>query len=162
MNQQQDPATDTTTNHVDQPRKHLARIGILVVTCLVVLIAVLYLFVIPSKFEYAIGERLPSTAEVVNSDIDIAPFDQIHRFAISFTDDQTRDLLVKKWRLQTGSSDIMSSSNMNDPSWWPRTQLDQIEQSGECYGRIDDSSEQWWTIWIDRNNKLLYLETGNW
>ena len=153
---------EESTTVTDKPRKNRARIWIVVIACVIVCIAAIYLFVIPSKFEYAIGEKLPGSAEVIHSDIDLAPFDQIHRFAISFSDDQARDLLVKKWRLQTGSSDIMSTSSINDPSWWPRAQLDQIEQSGECYGRVDDPSAQWWTIWIDRNNNLLYLETGSW
>ena len=153
---------DESTNHTEKPRKNRSRIWIVLITCVVFLIVAIYLFVIPSKFEFAVGEKLPGSAEVVHSDIDLAPFDQIHRFAISFTDDQARDLFIKKWRLQTGASAIMSSSSINDPSWWPRPQLDQIEQSGECYGRVDNQTEQWWTIWIDRNNQLLYLETGSW
>jgi hypothetical protein len=122
----------------------------------------IYIFVIPSKFEYAIGEKLPDTAKVVQADIDLAPFDQIHRFSISFSDDQTRDLLINKWKLNAGSADMMSSSSVGLPAWWPTAQLSQIEQSGECYGRVDNASEQWWSIWIDRNANLLFLETGSW
>lgn len=153
---------DQTPNQSPPRHKKLVLFLSIGLACFVGLLASIYIFAIPSKFELATEEKLPGSAKVVHADYDLAPFDQIHRFAISFKDDQARDLLVQKWQLTAGSSDIMSSSSINDPAWWPRTQLESIEQSGECYGRVDDLNEQWWTIWIDRNTDLLYLEMGNW
>ncbi|MEZ6142221.1 MAG: hypothetical protein R3B84_16810 [Zavarzinella sp.] len=153
-------ATGTATNKATKIRTWKWLVAILGTIGLCLLL--LYFFLIPSKFEYAIGEKLPSTAKVVQSDIDIAPFDQIHRFSIAFSDDQTRDLLINKWQLQTGSADIMSSSTVGLPAWWPTAQIKQIEQTGECYGRINNATEQWWSVWIDRKTNMLYLETGSW
>ena len=109
-----------------------------------------------------IGEELPKTAEVVNSQYDYVPHDPIHRFAIAFTDDQARDLLISKYRLTNNPSDIMGSDSPHAASWWPATRLQQIEANGECFGRVDQATEQWWTIWIDRKTKILYFEAGQW
>lgn len=122
----------------------------------------IYVFFVPSSIEMAIGQPLPDTAEVTNAAYDFSPIDPLHRFEIAFTDDQARDLLIAKWNLQSGAGDIMTTGASNVPSWWPSGRLDQIEESGECYGRVDDQMEQWWAIWVDRENNLLYFEAGDW
>ncbi|MFN3168091.1 MAG: hypothetical protein ACE37H_13605 [Phycisphaeraceae bacterium] len=122
----------------------------------------IYLFIVPSKIELVIGEKLPKTAEVVNSQYDYVPHDPIHRFAIAFTDDQARDLLIAKYKLTNNPSDIMGSGATHKAAWWPTSRLQDIETNGECYGRVDDAGEQWWTLWVDRENNLLYFEAGKW
>lgn len=152
----------TTQTSRKRVTKRVARIVVFGLLLVCILSTLIYIFLIPSKIELVIGEDLPKTAEVVNSQYDYVPHDPIHRFAIAFTDDQARDLLIKKYKLANNPSDIMGSGASNLPTWWPTTRLQDIETNGEYYGRVNSATEQWWTVWIDHENNLLYFEAGKW
>lgn len=137
------------------------------VSALIVLICcgiptLVYVFFIPTKYELRVGNSLPDTAEVLNSQYEPAGMDWTYRFEIRFSDDQARDQMIQAWNLQQGTQDTPYSAPLTIPIWWPSQQIESIQSTGEWYFRDDDHLEKWWRVWVDRKNSLLYVETGRW
>lgn len=120
----------------------------------------IYTLFVPTLYETRFGQPLPKGAEVVHDQWDQNGFDVAYRFVIAYEDNQTRDQIIQAWSLQPGQGTRLSSSDL--PVWWPVGRIDQINASGEVYSRIDNQTGNWWSLWVDQENGLLYIEEGTW
>jgi hypothetical protein len=84
-----------------------------------------------------------------------------HEFQFSFTDDALRDAIVKEWNLTRGGR-VVGMAEKTGAAWWPRQAT--LDALPEKYGRVDPNDPNgvvYRSLWVDRQNGMLYAEFGN-
>jgi hypothetical protein len=112
-------------------------------------------------FSYHFDFPLPSTAKYLNHHHSRG-IDSGDEFEFAFTDNQLRDAIIRQWNLQPAVDPNGARSfarlTSTEP-WWPGARLDQLP---ERYGRIDEATARYWSLWVDRANGKVYVESGEW
>lgn len=107
-----------------------------------------------------IGE-LPSSARLVRHEFSRHGFDYVHLFKFACSDATLRDSLVIRWRLRDlTESDEAPTSFMENahPDWW----IPSTPPASHRFGRSDEDSERYWSVWEQSESGLLYIEVGRW
>jgi hypothetical protein len=84
-------------------------------------------------------------------------FDTSAAWCIEFYTQLDIDAIVAEYGLShcaPDSDELLSFVSLNPPSWWKVSGIE------ETYARWDQEREQYWSLWIDRDAGLLFLEIG--
>jgi len=104
----------------------------------------------------------PPSAMLLHYQREQAGFDVSYAFVFRVTDNRWRDQIIADWQLQTvGDKDkeLRTFISLRPPVWWPAKRLQSMP---ERYERDDESTERYWSLWVDRDKQLLYCERGRW
>jgi hypothetical protein len=113
-----------------------------------------------SSYDQHFDRPLPKGSKMLHYHYQHAGFsDKSYAFVFAVSDEALRDRLIKEWNLKPVGQ-ATSFVRRNAPSWWPS--YEDRSQMAECYGWDDEDNEGYWSIWIDRDRRLLYAEYGNW
>jgi hypothetical protein len=108
-----------------------------------------------------IVDRLPESAKLVRHELIRHGLDHCHVFEFSCSDTALRDQLVARWQLRdlTDSADgPVTFLESKHPNWWtPNTPA-----ATHKFGRHDDESEGYLSVWEQSETGRLYVEVGRW
>ena len=107
-----------------------------------------------------VGE-LPTSARLVRHQLVRHGLDYCHLFEFACSDTRLRDGLVRKWRLRdlSGSNEDPYSFVVHDsPSWWPSD----LTSVSAKFGRVDETTEEYWSVWEETETGRVYVEVGRW
>lgn len=108
-----------------------------------------------------IVDELPESASLVRHELIWHGLDHCHLFVFSCSDTALRDQLVSRWQLRdlTDSEDSpVSFADNAHPTWWtPDT-----PSATHKFGRHDDESEGYLSVWEQSETGRLYVEVGRW
>ena len=103
---------------------------------------------------------LPSDAKVVQHEVLPAGLlDKSAVFCIRFDSERAIDAVVSAYslvRCTPGSQEPTSFVSLRPPSWWKAADTD------EKFARTDQEREQYWSLWVNRKSRLLFVEVGCW
>jgi hypothetical protein len=139
----------------------LSAFGIVLLVAGVLFVSISVLRSLTQPSYIGIVGELPMSARLVEHETVRHGFDYSHLFEFSCSDQALRDTLVRRWTLQdlTGADEDPVSFVINDhPSWWPSSLSSAIRK----YGRSDESSEEYWSVWQESETGPLYVEVGRW
>lgn len=108
-----------------------------------------------------IVDKLPISACLVRHKLIPHGIDYCQLFEFSCSDTALRDALVSKWRLRdlTDGNDEMFSFVENDhPAWWTPN----APSATRKFGRHDEDSESYMSVWEQSKTGRLYVEVGRW
>jgi hypothetical protein len=109
---------------------------------------------------YPLGD-VPKTAHILNRDVVRHGIDTIYIFEVLDTELELRDRLIEKWHLRDithNSNSPMSFLNSDHPTWWPS----EWSFATSKFGKVDESAEKYWSIWIDDDKRRIFIEVGQW
>lgn len=108
-----------------------------------------------------IVDELPISTRLVRHELIRCGIDYCRLYEFSCSDTALRDKLVSKWRLRdlTGSNETpMSFMEYDHPDWWTPN----VPAATHKFGRRDDDSESYLSLWEQSETGRLYVEVGRW
>ena len=97
----------------------------------------------------------PTSVQVLQNHASKSGFDRCDAICVSFEDDSFVDHVVTTYDL-TPVKHPTSFVSLRPPAWW------RVDNLTERYGRTDDEVEQYFSCWVDRDKRVLFLERGEW
>ena len=119
------------------------------------------------SFEAEFGQPLPQDVVIADSATVQRGPDTSYFFRLTDWQDEDLSSIVSQSRLQHWTGEPTASLPVNVPGppagrlpeWWDRDKLSALP---EIYGRMDDSAERSWWIFVDRDKSQLYLNSEDW
>jgi len=116
-----------------------------------------------SRPPYApIIDELPISARLVRHERIRHGVDYCHLFEFSCSDAALRERLVSRWQLRDlarSNEKAPTSFAENDhPDWW----MPDTPATTRRFGRSDDDSESYVSVWEQSETRRLYVEVGRW
>jgi hypothetical protein len=115
----------------------------------------------PQRPYSEIVDKLPQSANLVRHELIWHGFDPCHVFEFSCADAALRDELVSRWQLRdlTDSADgPVTFLENTHPTWW----TPDVPAAIRRFGRHDDDSESYLSVWEHSDTGRLYVEVGRW
>jgi hypothetical protein len=143
------------------PRR--SRAAIIFALLAIVLVTLAYggiLFLLQPPYAQIV-DHLPESATLVRHESIRHGLDRCHVFEFSCSDNELRDQLVAKWQLldlnDSADGPVTFLENKH-PNWWtPDT-----PPPTHRFGRHDDESESYLSVWEQSEQGRLYVEVGRW
>lgn len=100
----------------------------------------------------------PETSEILHEYVSEPGIDRTDAILVRFEDDATVEMIVSAYTLTRcdGDTEPRSFLLFDHPDWWT------TEDLKERYARTDENREVYWSLWVDRDRHLLYVERGSW
>ena len=98
---------------------------------------------------------LPTSAQVLHMHTAKSGFDRSDAICVQFRDEAFVDQAIATYAMEP-MEDPTSFVSLRAPIWWTVDLLD------ERYGRMDEETERYFSCWVDRKRRILFLERGRW
>jgi hypothetical protein len=127
--------------------------------------AVVCLALGPDPYARHFEAAMPSATQLMHDAKNRAGFGDVsHAFVLEVPDDQLLDQIVREWSLKPSVEDddhtTPSLVALHPPSWRPDE--NRPETMPIQYEWIDWRAERYRSVWVDRDNRLLYAKFGRW
>ena len=106
-------------------------------------------------------DELPASARLDRYESVRHGSDHCHVFEFRCSDSTLLDTLVGRWRLRDltdSGEEPVSFMEYEHPDWWTPN----APSAARRFGRSDDKSETYISVWEQRQTGRLYVETGRW
>jgi len=105
---------------------------------------------------------LPAGSTLVEYESFRSGFELKYGFVYRVPDNQLRDTLIARWHLvpapASASGEPIDTLD-GRAAWWPSSRLKTLP---EAYHLSKYSDQRYWSVWIDRDNDLIYVQYGRW
>ena len=92
-----------------------------------------------------------------------AGLDISYAFVFEVADDTLAKQIIREWQLTAstdGGDEPTSFVVRRPPAWWPAEK--ELMAMPEKYAWTDKNSEQYRSLWVDRDHHRIYAECGQW
>ncbi|GAB6184554.1 hypothetical protein [Thermopirellula anaerolimosa] len=108
-----------------------------------------------------IVDELPISARLVRHEQIRHGLDYCHLFEFSCSDAALREKLVSRWQLRDltrSDEEPLLSVAYDHPDWW----MPDTPPATRKFGRRDDNTESYVSVWEHSKTGRLYVEVGRW